>query len=952
MRSIFRKGITVTTAIFLCCLISMCLCACGYLSPQVERPAAVKGTLDLREWDFNKYGKLKLDGQWEFCYDRLLEPSDFAKSANHKKCGYITVPGPWKDQTVNGVSLPGKGHGTYRLKILRGPDRKTKTICIRCIFSAYKIWINGRHVDSRGNLDKSSKNAENYVFITNKRFHSFTLKEGVNEIVIQVANKDYESGGIDKSILLEDEEKTRQDKSQKHTVNMVVFGILIFAAMYNIMLYFFYKDDTTPLYFGIFCLAMAMKTINHQFSILSYPGNPFFVNYFTLVAALPFLGMFLHKLFPHEFFTPALRFYQVLAAAFIVMLFFADFRTAEQLMKIYFSLMILFIVLCIYVLTRASINRRDDSILFFIGLLPSFLGAICDILYTMWIIDITSFAQYGIIIVCINGSTVVSRRFSRAHHKVSELSRELESNNISLQKLDKFKDQFLASTSHELRTPLHGIIGLSESMIKAEGDSLSQKAHENLSLIASSGHRLTNMVNDLLDMAKIQDEGLSLNIRDIDLYSLSEMVVKLSLPLIGEKPVEIINNIRPDIPGASADEDRIRQVLYNLMGNAIKFTNKGTIELTARVVRRGYEESDDYSDSVIEVSISDTGIGIPDEYKEKIFEPNVQVDGSDSRSYQGAGLGLAIVKQIIELHNGTITAASNGNGGSVFTFTLPASIGPVLDNRDDDIIQNENDTLPTESISGKPGLPAGLSGSEFDNNPVLLVVVDDPVNIRVIQNYFGPMQCVIKTATDGISALDIIEENGSIDLVLLDIMMPAMSGYEVCRRIRTSRSPEDLPVVMLTAKNMMKDIDAAFEAGANDYIVKPFQLSELHTRVGTMLKLKNVQKPAAESITLQGGNRTWSPASSEIIYITSHSKNIVIHTVDNEIEIPVLLKDISHRLPPDMFMRIHKSHIVNIEYIHSMSHVVSGRYRVRLRDEEDTQLPVGPAFLDSLRKKI
>ncbi len=255
-------------------------------------------------------------------------------------------------------------------------------------------------------------------------------------------------------------------------------------------------------------------------------------------------------------------------------------------------------------------------------------------------------------------------------------------------------------------------------------------------------------------------------------------------------------------------------------------------------------------------------------------------------------------------------------------------------------------------IAPKPGPPGGLSDSTFENNPVLLVIDNNPADIRVIRDYFGPMNCVIKTADDGIRALEIIAVDDSIDLVLLDTMMPAVSRCEIGRRIRVTRSPGDLPVIMLTAKNRIKDIDTAFDAGANDYVVKPLQIRELHARVSTMLKLKRAGKSAARRITLQGRDRSWSFAFSEIIYITSRSKNIVVHTADDKIEIPALLKDINRRLPQDMFLRIHKRHIVNLEHIHSMFHVLSGRYRVRLRGKEGTERPVGSAFLGDLRKKM
>lgn len=183
-------------------------------------------------------------------------------------------------------------------------------------------------------------------------------------------------------------------------------------------------------------------------------------------------------------------------------------------------------------------------------------------------------------------------------------------------------------------------------------------------------------------------------------------------------------------------------------------------------------------------------------------------------------------------------------------------------------------------------------------------------------------------------------------------MMPVMSGYEVCRKIRARFTPEELPVIMLTAKNMMSDIDAAFEAGANDYIVKPFRISELQARVGTMLKLRNVRKSAAESVTLYSGNSAYILKFSEIIYVTSQAKNTIVHTTERDLELTALIKDIIDCLPPDIFVRIHKRYVININYILKIHHVISGRYKVRLKDEDDTEIPVGASFLETLRKKI
>ena len=955
MKSFIQNRKNNSILFTLSCLI-LCACtACGTESIETQKPQAIQGTLDLRGWDFKKGGPINLNGEWECGWGHLLEPADFKKKVNREGCAFITVPELWENYNVNGTSLPGRGKATYRLRILRGPDTMAKTLTVHRIHSEYMLWLNGVVADKKDSVNSSSKSRGDYIFIHNKKTISFALREGVNEIVIQVSNNHHKSGGIDRPLQLDDYEVTAMNKVRKHTADMIVVGLLLFAAVYNILLNVFRREDDAALYFGFFCLTMAINIFNHQFPILtgsfSHSRNPYFLNYLTVISALFFCLMTIKSLFPDQFSTSVVRFYQVLSAGFIVMLLFAGFSTAEQLMKIFYFFIIILVVYDMYVFMKAIREHSEGALLFLAGFIPVFVGSINDVLYAMWMINTTNIVQYGLIVLCITTTTVISRRFSRALWEVEILSRDLEVKNISLQKMDHLKDQFLANTSHELRTPLHGIIGLSESMIQGTAGTLPPKAIENLALIASSGQRLANMVNDLLDMAKIQNEGLILNMRPVNLHALSEMVVNLSFPLATGKSLVIKNNIEHDIPLVYADEDSIRQVLYNLVGNAIKFTNNGTIELTARIINKqdGYEDTSDETE--VEVSISDTGIGVPENYRDNIFEAYRQVDEGDARAYPGTGLGLAIAKQIIELHNGTIWMEPGNNGGSVFSFTLPVSVGTVVNDPDEIIIENMDIALPADHMPGLHRVSEETKNYTFSNNPVILVIDDDPINVRVLQNYFESKQCVVKSTSDGIHALDIIQNNESIDLVLLDIMMPGMSGYEVCRRIRINRPPEELPVIMLTAKNMISDIDAAFKAGANDYIVKPFQIQELLARVSTMLQLRNIRKSAAEGITIHDRNRTYSLSFSGIIYITAHSKNIVIHTKEKDIELPLMIKQIMGQLPPDIFVRIHKSHIINLRYLLSISHVLSGRYKVHLLDDDDTQLPVGPAFLESLRKK-
>ncbi|TAL30727.1 MAG: response regulator [Spirochaetes bacterium] len=944
----------INPLLILCFLAALSGSACNPGSSKTGKPMAVKGTIDLRGWNCERDGSINLDGEWEFYWDRVLEPSDFLNAAYQEGRRYINVPGLWKNQSINGAMLPGEGQCTYRMRMLYGPGEKAKTLTIHRIYAAYRLWINGVLADQRGMADGVLKDRKDYVYVHNKGNSTFTPLDGINEIIIQVTNSEFASGGIDRSVQLDDGEISSRRSFLNYTIDMIIVGLLLFSAIHNLIFYFFRKADAASLYMGLAGLVLAINTYNIHSPILSgglsYPANPFLINFITVIFMPVLFFMTFKSLFPDDFSTRVVWIMQAIAAACLLPQFLFGFRIVERIIVFYFAVTLVLIMYGLYGSIKTIMEQRDDAVLFSIGFCSVYFTGINNVLYFLRVINTGNLLHYGMAVFCLSTTMVISRRFARALRNVETMSGELEAKNISLETLDRLKDQFLANTSHELRTPLHGMIGLSESMLAGAAGDLPPKARENLSLIASSGQSLSNMVNDILDMARIQDGGLSLNLRPIDLGVLCEMVVKLSLPLVGGKNLKLLNSVADDLPRALADEDRVRQVLNNLVGNAIKFTNTGTVEISARVVYG--EDGDPGGSSFIEVSVSDTGIGVPDDYKEMIFEPYRQVDGSDTRSYSGTGLGLAIAKQIIELHGGRITVAPAEKGGSVFSFTLPASDDPSPLALDHVIIEGINEVQPAADAADLARLPAGINDTVFDGNPVFLVVDDDPVNVRVIQGYFESKRCVVKTAFDGLGALDILDQGDPIDLVLLDIMMPVMSGFEVCRRIREKRTPEELPVIMLTAKNMMSDIDAAFEAGANDYIVKPFRMSELVARVGTMLKLRHVRKSVAEGITIRDRNRAYSLKFVEIIYITSHAKSIVINTAEGDIEVPVLMKEIIHRLPPDIFIRIHKSYIINIHHIHSLSHVQSGRYRVRLRDTDDTNLPVGPVFLANLRNKM
>ncbi len=426
------------------------------------------------------------------------------------------------------------------------------------------------------------------------------------------------------------------------------------------------------------------------------------------------------------------------------------------------------------------------------------------------------------------------RQLDEADNQLGRYRDHLEEMNRDIQRLDELKTELFANTSHELKTPLYNILGLAESLMEDGAGSHSQAAVENLGMIVKSGRRMINLLNDTQDFSKLRHEDMRLEIRPVDIRTVAEVVFELFTPFLVTKNLKFVNRIPIDVPAVAADEKRVCQILQNMVGNAVKYSENGIVEVSAYV-----------KGNFLVVTVSDTGSGIHAEMHEHIFESFKQVDGAIESEHGGIRLGLGVSKLLVELQGGKIGVESAEGKGSGFWFTLPlAPEGKAPeenDSLDDDnwqvdpegVHKDIMEVFSRETDSGKGKAEAGFR---------LLVVDDDPVCLRLYSIQLADSGYLITQAVNGKQALEKIREADDagelFDLVLLDVVMPNMSGYEVCRILRKKYSPDRLPVLMLTAKDRVEDRVAGLEAGANDYLAKPFSRHELKARIHTHVSLK------------------------------------------------------------------------------------------------------------------
>lgn len=624
-------------------------------------------------------------------------------------------------------------------------------------------------------------------------------------------------GAMQLPITLTDPVSYSENTQRDYLILGILAGLAAVMALYNLFIFLALKNRSY-LYYFMFILVNLMTFLS--FTGLAYQfiwpdavwwNNRSIIFFLTLsnIMAIIFAGHFLEI---KRFMPKLLIYFQIAVAAniFILIIWIFSYPLSLDLSIISSVLTILSVMTAAFLRFRKGFRPAFYFLMawqFFV------LGVIISIFTDLGIVPYSFFTKYAWQIF----TSVELVLFSMAlANKISIMRKEKEAARQeaveTLRRADELKNEFLGVTSHELRAPLNGMIGVAESLREGAAGKQSDQTNENLDLIIKSGKRLSLLVGDILDFSKIEQNEFQLHITNVDLAETIDIVVQM-VSMSNNNDQVTIENRTKDLPLVLADEDRMQQIIYNLLFNALNYTVKGSIVIETAVLERQ-----------VQISVTDTGIGISEKEMEMIFHPFQRGTNAVNAYKQGMGIGLPLTKKLIELQGGELKASSKLGEGSSFSFKLPALDGEV--------ILRKTAEMETKHL---PRLQQTYQAPDVEQKKIL-IADDEAINVQVLMNYLQLENYHVTASGNGAEVLEMIQKE-SFDMIIMDVMMPFVSGYNACRTLRKSYSFTELPILLLTSRGQLEDRLTVYEAGANDYLVKPMDRRELLIKVETHLKL-------------------------------------------------------------------------------------------------------------------
>ena len=805
------KGTNIPLFVFLLTLLFMGLISWNIFSPRPS-PKAVNGYLYCSSID-NRY-PVMLSGKWEYYKNAFLFPSDFNYLGDEKSGRipmYIQVPGPAPNPY---------GFGTYRLAFKFITYNQLFALKTADIRSSARIYIDGVPIGTIGDpstLTNGSIPWNSSQFIV---FPMDTLRS-VHEIIIHTSNYNYFKGGITSPLYFGTQVEVYQLSNQaKLAESIAVMSIFVLATFLIFLLPLHIQMGNMKyllfftLCFGLFFLATGEKLLLQSINMDYYIAFTRFTLSLYVLMSL-FMTLYMNVQAGQTKLKRWLFLYSIIGAVLVLGVLFSRQFMQSYLVKISTLFIVLSSLFSAVHMFLQLLKRNLSALYQMLGLIcwSSLLGV-----YYAYSKGILPNTDRNVLLVLLSFGFVVLQIMYISRHIVS-----IYSANERLAKRmvisDKLKIEFMEIASHELRTPLHGIINIAQSVLEKLGNEKGKamiKNHSDLELVVHLAHRMSGIVNDIYQFVNSSGNS-STSMRPTDLHLEVEAVLEVFGYTSNIANIRFINHISPKASIVYADDRKLWQVLTNLIGNAVKYTDSGTITVESRLVENS-----------VYVSVTDTGIGMPVDRDANIFDKSVRLTSGIDRA-EGLGLGLYITRKLVEDMKGEIFVEwTEPLIGTRITFTLAKCDKDVYSR-----MRLEEREMRSAEMESQPEILNML----WHSNAHILMADDNPDNLKIVSDMFYDTSITIDTVQDGQSAINLLEKN-NYDIIILDVMMPGMSGFEVCREIRKRYSIFELPVLMLTARDASEDIITGFWAGANDYVIKPVDSVELRARVFTLIALK------------------------------------------------------------------------------------------------------------------
>lgn len=774
-----------------------------------EQPKVVQGVLDLRKWDHLEDHAVSLSGEWAY-FPRNLVANNASQEVSKEQ--FKSLPGVIKHDEENEYN-----YDSYRLKIYTNLEEENRfALTIPKVHNVANVYINNELQTqvSEENKREVARN-QNLTFINNG-------SEPI-EIVIQITSDKNAIAGILTPIYFGMPANVEQHLNFSTGIVLLACAIYLLHAIYAFIIYLMSKrvqKNPSLLYFSLMILlvvyaTLATENILFEWTSISYLWHTKLMNVGMLLGG--YLMMQVAKY--QNVIIGSRKWYKAYQVLFVILLLMVPLFPFDDPFVYYSSLVFTLIssIILVKEIFKLVTVVHKNNVFLFLALITALYSFVWLIIIEIKEINVISY-PFDLVVAII---FIAIHFFNQYFSSVVENQLIME----DLKRADKIKDDFVLSVAYEMKNPLSRILWISKVLSLNEKKRMSKAGAESLELLDNVAHQMSFMLNDLLELEKIKGNQLAIKKQAVSVHPVAESVVDMLKFMVDEKKLQIKNEIPLDFPTVEADKTRLNQILFNLIHNAIKFSDTGIIRITA-----------EKSNGMAILHVSDTGRGIDKSFIDRIFDPYSKRYSEQIQYDKGIGLGLSLCKKLVELQGGTISVQSIVEKGSTFTFTLnlygsteeEIQIASV----DHDVDQEVMAVFPTPSYQVK----------DLDYQPIvelirILVIDDDVVTLKMIKATFSSDIYQVITVTQPEEGLRLLKER-PWDLVIADVTMPQMSGYEFTRKIREIYTMAELPVLLLSNYIHEDNIKYGFLAGANDYVNKPLNSAEFYSRVNSLANLK------------------------------------------------------------------------------------------------------------------